>query len=37
VLVYDARLAWQRLSFDALTVFTKGNDFLELVPVNASE
>jgi hypothetical protein len=29
-LTYDGKLAWQRLSFDALRIFTKDNDLLEL-------
>ena len=33
VLVYDDRLAWQRLSFDALRVFAK-EDVLELTAVH---
>jgi hypothetical protein len=29
-LVYDSKQSWQRLSFDALRVFAKDNDLLEL-------
>jgi hypothetical protein len=31
--VYDTRRLWQRVSFDALRVFTKENSYLELLPV----
>ena len=30
VLVYDEKVSWQRLSFDALRVFTKTNPLFEL-------
>jgi hypothetical protein len=30
-MVYDPRLKWQRLSFDALRVFVKGDGLLELI------
>ena len=30
VILFDASLKWQKLSFDALRVFAKGNDLLEL-------
>ena len=30
VVVYDARVKWQRLSFEALRVFSKGDGLLEL-------
>ena len=29
-LVYDQKLRWQKLSFDALRVFEKGDDFLTI-------
>lgn len=32
VLVFDRGLAWQRLSFEALNVFVKDNQFFELRP-----
>lgn len=31
-LVFDGKLAWQRLSFEALNVFTSNNKYLELRP-----
>ena len=30
VMVYDQNLKWQRLSFDALRVFEKGDDLFQL-------
>lgn len=30
VIVYDSKQKWQKLSFDALKVFDKGDDLLEL-------
>lgn len=30
IILFDASLKWQKLSFDALRVFAKGNDLLEL-------
>jgi hypothetical protein len=37
VLAYDAAIAWQRLSFDALRIFTKTNTLLVLRPVREHE
>jgi hypothetical protein len=35
VLVYDDKVSWQRLSFDALRVFTKTNPLFELKQVGS--
>lgn len=35
VMVYDQRLKWQRLSFDALRVFDKRDELFALRPVDA--
>lgn len=35
LVTYDEKLAWQRLSFDALRVFSKNNPLLELKAVSA--
>ena len=37
LLTYNAKAAWQRLSFDALRVFAMNNSLLELRPVHDHE